>query len=144
MTLTNRFNNPTPCAGISWPYDLLTDRTGAEEPAALHKARDLCGDCPIMVACLKENESEPWARAVLGRDHFDAPTVRERQYVPKKVIHRHADRLPELEHLVKHGIRLHEAAKKLNISERSIYKWCHRHRRLDLYRALAPDERSAA
>jgi hypothetical protein len=61
----------SPCAGHPEPYDALMDNLGSDAPIALRAARDMCGACPDMVSCLARNADEDWARAVLGRDHFE-------------------------------------------------------------------------
>lgn len=64
-----------PCAGQWFVYDALIDfRGGPAFRSAIRAAREMCGTCPAMAACLRENRDESWARAVITGRSVHTPT----------------------------------------------------------------------
>lgn len=56
----------TPCVGRWDVYDALVDHKGGPIlHHAVREARELCGACPIMADCFRENQGEDWVKTIL-------------------------------------------------------------------------------
>ena len=131
-------DRPAPaCAGRTEPYDTLIDVTsGPVFHWAVAEARAICSTCDLFAECMTANRGERWAEAVLGDKRAPKYVSDQRRALATS----HArERHAALSDLVARGGRLEEALAMLGMTTRhQLYKWCHRNKALDLWRALTP------
>lgn len=134
---TDRDEVRTPCLGAQDTYDVLMDRRGGPEwHYAIDEARRICGSCPIMAACFRENRDEMWVRAVVTRKSVHAAPGEPKQ-PPKPTPAaeatraRHAkaaaERLEEVRHILNQGGDVNDVCQRLNLTRSALWKWSQRH-----------------
>ena len=138
----------TPCLGAQDVYDVLMDRRGGPEwNAAIDSARRICGTCPIMLDCFRQNRSEAWVRAVVTRKSVHAapgepkqPSVSPSAQATRD---RHAkaaaERLEEVRHILAQGGDVNDVCQGLNLTRSALWKWAQRHAP-DAWTALRENE----
>ena len=137
----------TPCLGAEAIYDVIHDRRGGPEwNYAIDQARTICGGCPIMAACFRENRDEEWVRAIVtkrSRHKIETQPTPAGEALRARHVQHNADRHAEIRHLIEQGANAEDVCKALGITRSALYKWCSRHDR-DAWDALTASERRVA
>jgi len=117
-----------------WCYDVLIDPPkGGDVAGAIRQAQGLCGTCPV--SCLQKNREEGWARLVLD---ITPDFVGDRRRTNNA--ERYARRHDLLVALTDARSPMSRILRWLGMTERQLYKWCHRYGHLDLWAAITPDK----